>query len=67
MRIGVVFAYEDTGAVSGVLGAEGLAAADTIYDARVTMWVEVPEPKVEAVVARLTDRTSGRVEVRRAR
>jgi len=65
VRLKVVHAYDDTGAVQAVLGAAGLGVADTIYDVEVTRLVDVPEPDAEALVARLVDRTSGRARVER--
>ncbi len=66
VRLAITHAYDDTGAVQGVIGAAGVPVVDTIWDAQVTLVVEVPEPEAEALAARLVDRTSGRAVVDQA-
>ena len=57
----VTHPYDDTGAVSGVIGASDAVVLDTRWDAEVTVVVWVPDPDLQALIERLRDRTSGRV------
>ena len=62
-RIRLRFAYEQTGAVSGLLVAAGLEPSGSDYGESVTLELEVPEEQVEGFLADLGERTAGRVTV----
>lgn len=63
VRLRVRHAYDDTGGVQAVLASRGLEPVDTVWDARVQVDVDVPQPDIDAVMDALRDRTSGRAEL----
>ena len=54
--------YDDSGTVRGVIESADVSFEAT-YDARVRFDLRVPVPAVDALVERLNDATSGRVEI----
>lgn len=61
----VAHAWDDTGAVQGVLGALGLAPVSADYGAEARLRLQVPAHEAEALLEALRDATSGRVAVER--
>lgn len=63
-RVVVEHPYDCSGAVSGLLVAEGLTAEDAEYGATVRFALRLPEGHVGRIVHELTERTAGRATVR---
>jgi len=59
----VVFPYDCSGPVQGLLRAEGLIAADGRYGAEVELLLRVREDRLDAFLLDLADRTAGRARV----
>ncbi len=62
----IVFAYELSGAVQGVLAAWSLVPEASDYGEAVGITVRVPAGRAGAFVREIRDRTAGRAEVREA-
>ena len=56
-------AYDDTGLVQGLLAHLGQPVRDTRWGEGVTVLLDVPEDRVEALSTALRDRSSGRLEI----
>ena len=63
-RLVVATEYDDSGTIRGVIESTGVDF-DADYDERVRFELRVPVGDVEALVERLNDATSGRVEIDR--
>ncbi len=61
----VIHGYPDTGAVAAVLAELSFVPATTEYGVEVIVALQVPEEQVEAVCARVAERTAARARVLR--
>lgn len=62
-RVRLSFPYELVGVVQSALTAAELQASESCFGERVTMRVDVPERRVEAILTELRERCAGRLDV----